>query len=78
MPEKLKIINVTLVAALACDLYINQKNRAKYKDIQEMNQLLQMNFEHAQYVIEYLGNKLADNEIEIDEFDMIAINNPMM
>lgn len=73
----LKVVNGVLMLALAYDYRIATKNRTKYAAILEENNHLKDHILHAQFMVGYLAKKLEEHEIEIDEFDMIVLNNPM-
>lgn len=77
MLDKMKIVNGALILALVYDLRNARKNRMKYEEILEENTIIQKNFTHAQFMVGYLAKKLEENEIELDEFDLIALNNLM-
>jgi len=77
MPNKSQIANGVLVASLAYDMYVCRKNRAKYNELMKENIILLDHLEHAKFVVAYMVRKLGENEIELTEFDMIALSNPM-
>lgn len=77
MRNKLKVANCVLMIALAYDLRIHIKNRMKYVVVVEKNHLLQNQFDYTALMVKYLADKLGQNEIEIDEFDLIALHHLM-
>ena len=77
MHTKLKIVNGLLVLALAYDFRISRRNRAKHERLLEENTHLQNQFDHVRFIAEYLSTKLYQHEIILDEFDLIALNNPI-
>ncbi len=77
MLNKSQIANGIFAAALIYDLYISRKNRNRFNEILEENNNLEAQVNHTLYAANYMAQKLADNEIDLSDFDLIALNNPM-
>jgi hypothetical protein len=77
MLTKSQIANGVLVATLAYDLYAARKNKTKFNELQEMNDILLNELNNTLYRNQYMANLLDTNEILMTEFDQIAMNNPM-
>lgn len=75
--NKLKIVNCVLIFSLAYDYRVARRNRAKFEKLREEKEILLKQIGHSLAVTAYLSHKLDENEIEIDEFDLIALNNLM-
>lgn len=78
MLNKLYIINGILVATLIWDAKVHLRNKAKYKQLQETNQDLWEMLSRSNAQVKYLCTLIDKNEITVDEFDMIALNDPVV
>lgn len=77
MLNKLYIINGVLVATLIWDAKVHFRNKAKYKQLQETNEDLWQMLTRSNAQVKYLCTLIDKNEITVDEFDMIALNDPV-
>lgn len=89
---KLPFITAALAAALVCSIKVNHTKRKKYETILDdlwtiferdttkyVNEIesLGNDVNHNAHVVNYLYRIMRANGIELDEFDLIALNNPM-
>lgn len=77
MQTKLLIANGVLVAALIWDVKVHRRTKSKYQRIAEMNHDLRDQVDRHLAQMAYLCQMLDRHEIPVDEFDLIALNNPM-
>lgn len=75
--DKYKLISALLVAGYAHDLYIGRKMKARACEIVDENTTLRELLAESHRRAEYLASIVDRNDIELDEFDAIAIINPM-
>ena len=74
MPNKFQIAAAGLALLIARDL-VDRPYRRKYREIvEEYNKLANQHNELAEDVI-YLVNMINENDVELDEFDLIVLNN---
>lgn len=69
-------IGVLAVVAIH-DTMVNVKNKKRFNEILEENTTLKSLVNQNAFVARYLVEIINANEIALDEFDMIALNNPM-
>lgn len=72
-----QIVKGLLAAVVAHDLYTTAKNKAKRHQLQEENNTLLIQLAHTTSAAKYLCSMLDKHEISADEFDLIALNDPM-
>jgi hypothetical protein len=76
LPKHL-IVNGVLVACLIWDTRAHFKNKAKYASLLEENTDLLDLATRQQAQIKYLCTLMDKQDITVDEFDIIALNNPL-
>lgn len=74
---KLSFITAALAAALVYDTKVHYKNRKKYAAAKEEIEILSHNVNFNGSMVKYLCQKMDAHGIELDEFDLIALSNPM-
>ena len=74
MPTKLKIALFGIVPIVACDL-LTHYYRRKYAEIARVAIDLDKENDLLRAQMVYLVTVINENNIELDEFDMIALNN---
>lgn len=77
MPHKMLLLNGALVAMLAYDYRVHVRNKANLNRVQEVNADLQHQLERHLAQISYLCKMIDKHETPFDEFDLIALNDPM-
>ncbi len=77
MLNKSQIINCICAVTLAYDLYASLENKKRFNKLLERKNTLDEQLDHAIFAANYMAQKLADNEIDLSEFDIIALNNPI-
>ncbi len=65
-----------LSAAVAFDLAQHIHIKTKIDQILEVNDILEQQLSKSDARAKYLANKLMQNDIPFDEFDLIVLNNP--
>lgn len=74
MPTKLQIASAFLAVAAVTDLVQSIRTYAAGKALIKENESLARDLAQAGNLIAYLAQMMEDHEIELDEFDLIAIN----
>ncbi|MEO7398591.1 MAG: hypothetical protein ABIW84_08510 [Ilumatobacteraceae bacterium] len=77
MLNKSLLTNGIFAVALLHDMVTYRKIQKRLNEILEENRVLHGQVDHALYVANYMALKLADNDIDLSDFDIIALNNPM-
>lgn len=75
--DKFKITTAILAAGYVYDLYIARKIKTRACEIVDENTTLRDLLAESHKRAEYLASMIDKHEIEIDEFDAIAIMHPM-
>lgn len=76
-PVKLYYALAVLAAANIADLYLMHKLKKTNREIAEINQTLADMVIESEARVLYLAQLLDQHEIDLDEFDLIALSNPM-
>lgn len=75
--DKFKITTAILGAGYIYDLYIGHKMKTRACEIVDENTTLRELLAESHLRAEYLASMIDKHEIELDEFDKIAIINPL-
>lgn len=75
--DKFKITTALLAAGLIHDLYLGRKMKIRACEIVDENTTLRVHLAESYRRSEYLASIIDRNEIPLDDFDKIAIVNPM-
>jgi hypothetical protein len=67
------IANAALFALLVSDHKVNTRNKAKYKMVVEQNDLLRDRLQAQSSQVDYLVDMITRNNIDVTEFDLIAL-----
>lgn len=77
MPIKFDIIHAVLIASFINNARLSHRNQAKRNKMFDDNVALCIALEQSQARVKYLANMLDSNEIHVDEFDLIILNDPI-
>lgn len=77
MPDKFKIATAILSAGYIYDLYLGHKMKTRACEIVDENTTLRELLAESHLRAGYLASIIDRNEIALDDFDAIAIINPL-
>lgn len=77
MPTKLQFAQAVLAASVVHDLVWSIKARRAARKLIEENNNLKAELAHVTHMLSYLARTIDSHGIELDEFDLIALHNPL-